>query len=180
MRQHGGSSTLWFADADLDLDFTARRVVLPWLSMTLCEGNQAELSVSLELKTFLQLFIAKCFDRGRIALDIQVRALHACVNNALVDHVRRRLLYVLMRRQNQVQRIDVRLGDTRSRRGLAKRYCLIKLQLVGALTVTVIGAGGDLYDVIDRAADRAGHLAVEQLRQPQLSENTWHDHDLHG
>ncbi|WP_157270882.1 HPF/RaiA family ribosome-associated protein [Azohydromonas aeria] len=112
-------------------------------------------------------------------MDIRVRALHACVNNALIDHVRRRLLFVLMRRHNQVQRVDVRLGDTRSRRGLAKGYCLIELQLMGALTVTVVGAGVDLYDVIDLAADRVGHLAVEQLRQPQLSERTWHAHDLH-
>jgi hypothetical protein len=96
-------------------------------------------------------------------MEIRVHA--ACARAAaLADHARRRLLYVLRSRQHQVEQIEVRLGDTGSRRGLQEGYCKIQLRLVHAGVATVVDVGKDLYDAIDRAVDRAGRLAVEHLR----------------
>lgn len=82
---------------------------------------------------------------------------------ALVDHARRRLTYVLMHRRDRVQRVEVRLGRTHSRRGRDARYCVIRLQLHDAASLSVVDGGADLYDAIDRAADRAARLAAEHL-----------------
>ncbi|WP_157265647.1 HPF/RaiA family ribosome-associated protein [Azohydromonas aeria] len=98
-------------------------------------------------------------------MEIRVHVPHAHAGDALADHARRRLLYVLMHRQHRVRRIEVRLGDTRSRRGLHDHYCVIQLQFTDAPALTVVDGGEDLYDVIDRAADRAGRLASERLRR---------------
>jgi hypothetical protein len=96
-------------------------------------------------------------------MEIQVHA--ACARAAaLADHARRRLLYVLRSRQHQVEQVEVRLGDTRSRRGLQEGYCKIQLRLMHTGVATVVDVGKDLYDAIDRAVDRAGRLAMEHLR----------------
>lgn len=98
-------------------------------------------------------------------MEIRVHVPHAYAGDALADHARRRLMYVLMHRQHRVRRIEVRLGDTRSRRGLQDRYCLIQVHFTDAPALTVVDGGEDLYEVIDRAADRAGQLAGERLRR---------------
>jgi hypothetical protein len=108
-------------------------------------------------------------------MDIRVHVPHAYAADALADHARRRLLYVLMQRQNRVRRVDVRLGDTRSRRGLQDRYCLIQVLLTDAPAVAVVDGGADLYDVIDRAADRAGRLAGDRLRQARRTSGLVHE-----
>lgn len=98
-------------------------------------------------------------------MEIRVHVPRTYAADALADHARRRLLYVLMHRQDRVRRVEVRLGDTRSRRGLRDRYCLVQVRLTDAPPVTVVDGGTDLYDVIDRAVDRAGRLAGDRLRQ---------------
>jgi hypothetical protein len=101
-------------------------------------------------------------------MEIRVHA--ACARAAaLADHARRRLLYVLRSRQHQVGQVEVRLGDTGSRRGLQEGYCKIQLRLVHAGVATVVDVGKDLYDAIDRAVDRAGRLAAERLRGARLA-----------
>jgi hypothetical protein len=99
-------------------------------------------------------------------MEIRVHA--ACARAAaLADHARRRVLYVLRSRQHEVESIDVRVGDTRSRRGQQDGYCRIQLKLVRAGVATVVDIGKDLYDAIDRAVDRAGRLAAERLAGAQ-------------
>lgn len=99
-------------------------------------------------------------------MEIRVHA--ACARAAaLADHARRRLLYVLRTRQHQVEHVEVRLGDTGSRRGLQEGYCKVQLRLVHAGVATVVDFGKDLYDAVDRAVDRAGRLVMEQLQGAQ-------------
>jgi hypothetical protein len=99
-------------------------------------------------------------------MEIRVHA--ACARAAaLADHARRRVLYVLRSRQHEVESIDVRVGDTGSRRGRQEGYCRIQLKLVRAGVATVVDIGKDLYDAIDRAVDRAGRLAAERLAGTQ-------------
>ncbi|WP_298234714.1 HPF/RaiA family ribosome-associated protein [uncultured Azohydromonas sp.] len=99
---------------------------------------------------------------------MEIRVHVACAHAAaLADHARRRLLYVLRPRQHQVESVEVRLGDTRSRHGQQEGYCRVQLRLVHAGVTSVVDVGKDLYDAIDRAVDRAGRLAVEHLRVAQ-------------
>ena len=101
-------------------------------------------------------------------MEIRVHA--ACARAAtLADHARRRILYVLRAREHQVESIDVRVGDTRSRRGQQDGYCKIQLRLVHAGVATVVDIGKDLYEAIDRSVDRAARLAVERLGGAQAA-----------
>lgn len=83
---------------------------------------------------------------------------------ALSDHARRRLRYRLQHRSDRVARVDVRLGSTGSRRGRPAVYCLMRVQLSGAPAATVVDIGSDAFETIDRAADRVGRLAEDQLQ----------------
>jgi ribosome-associated translation inhibitor RaiA len=99
-------------------------------------------------------------------MEIKVHA--ACARAAaLADHARRRLQYVLRARQHEVERIDVRMGDTGSRRGQQDGYCKIQVKLVRAGVATVVDIGKDLYEAIDRAVDRAARMAMERLSSLQ-------------
>ncbi|WP_157269461.1 HPF/RaiA family ribosome-associated protein [Azohydromonas aeria] len=97
-------------------------------------------------------------------MEIRVHA--ACARAAaLADHARRRLLYVLRSHQHQVEHVEVRLGDTRSRRGAQDGYCKVQLRLVHAGVATVVDVAHDIHEAIDRAIDRAGRAVTEHLAQ---------------
>jgi hypothetical protein len=85
-------------------------------------------------------------------------------DDGVVEHARRRLLFRLRHRSDRVAQVSVRFGTTRSRRGRQDSYCVMQVQLRGAPAATVVDIGADVYDTIDRAADRVGRLAEEQLR----------------
>jgi putative sigma-54 modulation protein len=85
------------------------------------------------------------------------------VTPALAGHVRRRLAFVLTRHSNRIQRCAVRVGDENGPRGGVDKFCRIRVQLLGAPVVVIEDVGTDLYDVIDRAADRAGRVVVKYL-----------------
>lgn len=88
----------------------------------------------------------------------------ARVFEGLAEHARRRLQFRLRLCSERVAHVSVRFGDTG--RGAARQdsYCVMQVQLHGAPAATVVDIGADAYDTIDRAADRVGRLAGEQLR----------------
>ena len=61
--------------------------------------------------------------------------------------------------------VDVKLGGARSRRQRQDGFCVVRLQLRGAPPATVVDVAGDAYGAVDRADDRVGRLATEQLRR---------------
>lgn len=86
------------------------------------------------------------------------------VHDGVLGHARRRLQFRLGHRSDRVEHVLMRFGDTGSRRGHLDTYCVMRVQLRGAPAATVVDIGADVYDTIDRAADRVGRLAEEQLR----------------
>lgn len=96
-------------------------------------------------------------------MDIRVKTAGLAFSPALAEHVRRRLNSGLLQRADRVERVDVRLGD--SRPGHHDVYCLMQLHLSGVPTAAVLDIGTDMWETIDRTAERVGRLAGEQLHR---------------
>lgn len=96
-------------------------------------------------------------------MDIRVQTSGVPCSPAMAAHVRRRLDDRLLHRRERVERVEVRLGDPRSRCGGHDMYCLMQIHLSGAPAATVVDMGADMYATIDRAAERVGRLAGAQL-----------------
>lgn len=85
------------------------------------------------------------------------------VTQALAEHVRRRLGFVLTRHNDRIQRVAVRVGDENGPRGGIDKYCRIRVHLVDAPVAMVEEVGTNLYAAIDRAAERVGRVVVKHL-----------------
>lgn len=89
------------------------------------------------------------------------------VTQALAEHVRRRLAFVLTRHSDRIQRVAVRVGDENGPRGGADKFCRIQVHLLDAPVAVIEDVGAELYAVIDRAADRVGRAVVKRLDRTQ-------------
>jgi ribosome-associated translation inhibitor RaiA len=90
------------------------------------------------------------------------------VTAALSEYVRRRLVFVLNRRNERIQRVTVRLRDANGPRGGIDKYCRIRVHLIAAPAAMVEEVGGDLYAAIDRAAERVGRSVSKHLDRTLL------------
>jgi hypothetical protein len=86
------------------------------------------------------------------------------VPGELADHARRRLRMRLHRWGERIAHVSVRFGSTVARSARQDAYCVVQVQLRGAPAATVMHIGADAFGAIDRAVDRIGRLAEEQLR----------------
>lgn len=98
-------------------------------------------------------------------MDIRFQSATAPADAELAAYARRCLLLRLKHRSDRVVRIDAEFVDAAG--GVPRRdsYCIISVKLLGLPAATVVDVGADVHLAIDRAADRAGRLAEEQLRQ---------------
>ena len=87
------------------------------------------------------------------------------VTQALAEHVRRRLSFVLTRHNDRIHRVAVRVGDENGPRGGLDKYCRNRVHLLEAPVAMVEEVGTDLYAAIDRAADRLGRVVVKHLHR---------------
>jgi ribosome-associated translation inhibitor RaiA len=94
-------------------------------------------------------------------MDIQCQGF--TLTQGLGDYVRTRLAYVLSHAGPAINRVTVRLGDINGPRGGHDKRCLIELRLKSAAAVVVEDVEADLYQAIDRAADRAGRTLDRRL-----------------
>lgn len=81
---------------------------------------------------------------------------------AAANHARQRVFFSLMHRQNDVDRVDVKL-DVADPASPRNRYCLVHVRLAGGRGATVVSVDRDLYGAIDCAAERAGRLITGQI-----------------
>ncbi|WP_439590000.1 HPF/RaiA family ribosome-associated protein [Hydrogenophaga sp.] len=91
---------------------------------------------------------------------------------ALIDHADRRLRFALTRHSDRVKRVAVRFGDENGPRGGVAKFCQIQVYLVDAHVACFRDIGTDLYDVIERATDRAGRAVVKHLDQSRMGRRT--------
>ena len=98
-------------------------------------------------------------------MDIRFQSATAPADVELAAYARRCLLLRLQHRSDRMVRIDAELVDAAGRLPRRDSYCIVSVKLHGLPAATVVDVGADVHLAIDRAADRAGRLAEEQLRQ---------------
>ena len=96
-------------------------------------------------------------------MNIDIQSLGFPITQALSDHARRRLRFVLTRRSDRIQRVVVRLGDENGPRGGIDKFCRIQVYLFDAPVATLEEVGPELYAVINRATDRVGRVVGKHL-----------------
>lgn len=96
-------------------------------------------------------------------MNVDIHGQGFAVTQALADHVRRRLGFVLARHSDRILRVSVRVGDENGPRGGADKFCRIQVHLLDAPVAAIEDIGADLYTVIDRAADRVGRVVVKHI-----------------
>lgn len=96
-------------------------------------------------------------------MNVDIHGQGFAVTQALADHIRRRLGFVLARHSDRIQRVSVRVGDENGPRGGVDKFCRIQVHLIDAPVAAIEDVGTDLYTVIDRAADRVGRVVVKHI-----------------
>jgi putative sigma-54 modulation protein len=96
-------------------------------------------------------------------MNVDIQSLGFPITEALSGHTQRRLKFVMTRHSDRIQRILVRLGDSNGPRGGVDKFCRIQVALRDAPVAVVHDIGPDLYDVIDRAADRVARAVAKNL-----------------
>jgi len=96
-------------------------------------------------------------------MRIDVQGLGFPLTAALLNHTERRLRFALTRTSDRIMRVVVRLGDANGPRGGEDKFCRMQVYLERAAPVLIEDAGGDLYAVIDRAAERAGRNVAKRI-----------------
>lgn len=94
---------------------------------------------------------------------IEIQARNFPLTNALRGHIQRRLDFALSTRYEHIQRILVRLSDTNGPRGGSDKCCHIQITLPRLADVVIEDTESDLYDAINRAADRASRTVARKL-----------------
>jgi putative sigma-54 modulation protein len=91
------------------------------------------------------------------------------ITAALMDHTERRLRFALTRSSDRIVRVAVLVGDSNGPRGGEDKFCRVQIHLKRAPQVLIEDIGTELYAVIDRAAERAGHNVARRV--DRLKEN---------
>jgi ribosomal subunit interface protein len=102
---------------------------------------------------------------------LQIRSSPFSLTPALQARVQRRLQFALNRFQAGIGRVTVRLRDLNGPRGGLDKRCSIEARLLRRRKCVVEETCSDLYEAIDRAADRLGRVIarhrMEDLDRPQ-------------
>jgi putative sigma-54 modulation protein len=101
-------------------------------------------------------------------MQIDIQARHFPLTDALYSHIKRRLSFALHNRDDRIQRVFVRVSDINGPRGGADKRCHIQVTLTHLPDVVIKDTGADLYEAIDRAADRAGRTTVRRLTRQRI------------
>ncbi|CAN5910531.1 hypothetical protein BH11PSE8_BH11PSE8_01220 [soil metagenome] len=96
-------------------------------------------------------------------MNVDIQSLGFPTTDALSGHAKRRLRFVLARHSDRIARVSMRLGDCNGPRGGMDKFCRVQVHLIDAPVAVIHDIGADLYEVIDRAADRAGRTVVKHL-----------------
>ena len=97
-------------------------------------------------------------------MDIRFRAAMTRADVELAEHALRSLRFHLHRQRNRVDHIEVKLGNAGRRMPHQDSYCIVRVKLHGAPSVTVVDIGTNVFGAIARATDRVCRLAEAQWR----------------
>jgi len=105
-------------------------------------------------------------------MQIDIQARNFPLTEALRVHLERRLGFALGAREDQIQRIIVRLSDINGPRGGVDKHCHIQVVLAHMPDVVIEDTEASLYTAIDRAADRAGRTVGRRLARQRVRDKT--------
>lgn len=106
-------------------------------------------------------------------MQIDIQARDFSLTKALRSYVERRLHFALGTRDEQIQRVIVRLSDINGPRGGRDQHCHIQVVLPHLTDVIIEDTEEDMYQAIVRAFDRAGCAVGRRLaRQRDNSRST--------
>ncbi len=98
-------------------------------------------------------------------MDIRFQSAMVPADVELAAYARWGLLLRLQHHSDSVVCIDAELVDAANRLPRRDSYCIVSVKLHGLPAATVVDVDADVHLAIDRAADRAGRLTKEQVRQ---------------
>jgi ribosomal subunit interface protein len=96
-------------------------------------------------------------------MRIEIQARNFSLTNALRNHIQRRLGSALSARADHIQRVQVRLSDINGPRGGDDKCCLIQITLPRMADVVIENTEDNLYNAIDRAAERVSRTLTRKL-----------------
>lgn len=94
---------------------------------------------------------------------IEIQTRNFPLTKALRGHIQRRLDFALSTRHEHIERILVTLSDINGPRGGADKCCQIQIILPRLKDVVIEDIESDLYDAINRAADRASRTVARKI-----------------
>jgi len=110
-------------------------------------------------------------------MQIDIQARNFSLTDALRGHVERRLGSALSTRNTHIQRVTVRLSDINGPRGGEDKRCHIQVVLPQLPDVVIEDTDEDMYNAIDRAADRAGQTVGRRLTRHRDNGRTASQHE---
>ena len=110
-------------------------------------------------------------------MQIDIQARNFLLTDAIRSHIERRLGFALSSRDEHIQRVMVRLSDINGPRGGADKCCHIQVVLIRLADVVIEDTEVDLYNAIDRAADRASRTVGRRLARHRNRNRTCALHD---
>jgi len=96
-------------------------------------------------------------------MQIDIQALDFSLTDALRERVQRRIGFAFGGRDENIQRVEIRLSDINGPKGGEDMCCHIRVMLNHMPEIVIKDIQSDLYIAIDRAVDRAGRSVNRQL-----------------
>jgi putative sigma-54 modulation protein len=100
-------------------------------------------------------------------MNLDVRGVKYELNEALLEHIERRLRFALGRFAGRIAGVSARLSDVNGPRGGIDKRCRIAVALIPRGVVRVEAAGDDPFALTARAAKRAGRGVRRALGRRQ-------------
>ncbi|MHB1290993.1 MAG: ribosome hibernation-promoting factor, HPF/YfiA family [Sulfuricella sp.] len=98
-------------------------------------------------------------------MQIHIQSQGFSLTDALREHAEHRLRFGLTHASDHIRRVEMRLSDINGPRGGADKRCSIVVTLENLPEVVIEDVENDLYDAIDRAADRASRSVARCLER---------------
>ncbi len=98
-------------------------------------------------------------------MRIDIQGPGMALTGEILDYAERRVRFALTRSRSRIKRVSVRLDEGRGVRTDGDNGCRLQVYLKHAVPVLVEDSGPDLFDVIDRAAERAGRSVAMQVER---------------
>ncbi|BCD99952.1 HPF/RaiA family ribosome-associated protein [Marinicellulosiphila megalodicopiae] len=100
-------------------------------------------------------------------MKIKIKARHLALTSELKNYVKRRILFALDSRRENIKRIEVTLSDINGPKGGEDKRCQVLVKLNGQQDVIINDKQVQIFSAIDKAADRASRSVSKRIERLQ-------------